>query len=102
MIRVLLAEDHLMVRAGLQALLERAQDINVIGQASNGQEAIDLTVTLKPDVLVLDIMMPRLNGIQAAEQIRTMKLPVKSYLSQCIQMQAWFGKHYKLAQKDMY
>jgi two-component system, NarL family, response regulator NreC len=77
MIRVLLAEDHVMVRAGLQALLERAKDIKVIGEASNGQEAIDLTSELKPDVLVLDIMMPRLNGIQAAEQIRTLKLPVK-------------------------
>jgi len=77
MIRVLLAEDHGMVRAGLRALLERAQDIKVIGEASNGQEAIDLTSELKPDVLVLDIMMPRLNGIQAAEQIRNLKLPVK-------------------------
>jgi two-component system, NarL family, response regulator NreC len=77
MIRVLLAEDHVMVRAGLQALLERDKDIKVIGEASNGQEAIDLTSELQPDVLVLDIMMPRLNGIQAAEQIRTLKLPVK-------------------------
>ncbi|MBL8100681.1 MAG: response regulator transcription factor [Anaerolineales bacterium] len=77
MIRVLLAEDHVMVRAGLQALLERAKDIKVIGEASNGQEAIDLTIVHKPDVLVLDIMMPRLNGIQAAEQIRALKLPVK-------------------------
>lgn len=77
MIRVLLAEDHVMVRAGLQALLERAKDIKVIGEASNGQEAIDLTSELKPDVLVLDIMMPRLNGIQAAEQIRILKLSVK-------------------------
>ncbi|MBL8051358.1 MAG: response regulator transcription factor [Anaerolineales bacterium] len=77
MIHILLAEDHTMVRAGLRALLERAQDIQVVGEASNGQEAIDLTVALKPDVLVLDIMMPRLNGIQAAEQIRNLKLPVK-------------------------
>lgn len=77
MIHVLLAEDHSMVRAGLRALLERAQDIKVIGEAANGQEAIDLTTELKPDVLVLDIMMPRLNGIQAAEQIHNMKVPVK-------------------------
>lgn len=77
MIRVLLAEDHVMVRAGLQALLERVKDIKVIGEASNGQEAIDLTIQYKPDVLVLDIMMPRLNGIQAAEQIRNLKLTAK-------------------------
>jgi DNA-binding NarL/FixJ family response regulator len=69
-----------MVRAGLRALLERANDINIIGEASNGQEAIDMTVELKPDVLVMDIMMPRLNGIQAAEQIRIMKLPVNILL----------------------
>jgi len=76
MIRVLIAEDHSMVRAGLRALLERASDINVIGEASHGQEAVELAAQLKPDVLVLDIMMPRLNGIQAAEQIRALKLPV--------------------------
>jgi DNA-binding NarL/FixJ family response regulator len=80
MIRILLVEDHSMVRAGLHALLERAKDINIVGEASNGQEAIDMTVELKPDVLVMDIMMPRLNGIQAAEQIRDMKLPVNILL----------------------
>lgn len=77
MIRVLLAEDHVMVRAGLQALLERAKDIKVVGEASNGQEAIELAVAHQPDVLILDIMMPRLNGIQAAEHIRNLKLGVK-------------------------
>lgn len=76
MIRILLVEDHAMVRAGLRALLERADDINIVGEASNGQEAIEMTLSLKPDVLVMDIMMPRLNGIQAAEQLRTLKLPV--------------------------
>ena len=74
MIRVLIAEDHLMVRAGIRALLEKAGDIHVMGEASNGQEAIEMTEALKPDVLIMDIMMPRLNGIQAAENIREMKL----------------------------
>lgn len=77
MIRVLLAEDHLMVRAGLRALIERAPDMKVIGEAANGLEAIDLTTNQKPDVLVLDIMMPRLNGIQAAQQIGALKLTTK-------------------------
>ena len=76
MIRVLLVEDHAMVRAGLRALLEHEKDINVVGEASNGQEAIHKSAELKPDVLLMDIMMPRLNGIQAAEQIRALKLPV--------------------------
>jgi len=75
MIRILIAEDHLMVRAGLRALLEKAGDIHVIGEASNGHEAIEMTEALKPDVLIMDIMMPRMNGIQAAENIREMKLP---------------------------
>jgi DNA-binding NarL/FixJ family response regulator len=75
MIRVLIAEDHLMVRAGIRALLEKAGDIHVLGEASNGQEAIEMTESLKPDVLIMDIMMPRMNGIQAAENIREMKLP---------------------------
>jgi DNA-binding NarL/FixJ family response regulator len=75
MIRVLVAEDHLMVRAGIRALLEKAGDIHVMGEASNGQEAIEMTEALKPDVLIMDIMMPRMNGIQAAENIREMRLP---------------------------
>src|SRR5215210_8246468 len=75
MIRVLIAEDHLMVRAGIRALLEKAGDIHVMGEASNGHEAIEMTETLKPDVLIMDIMMPRMNGIQAAENISEMKLP---------------------------
>ena len=75
MIRVLIAEDHLLVRAGIRALLEKAGDIHILGEASNGQEAIDLTRELKPDVLIMDIMMPRMNGIQAAEQMQNLKLP---------------------------
>lgn len=75
MIRVLLVEDHALVRAGLRALLERANDIHVVGEASNGQEGVELTQTLKPDVVIMDIMMPRLNGIQAAEHIQNLKLP---------------------------
>lgn len=80
MIRVLIAEDHLMVRAGIRALLEKAGDIHVLDEASNGQEAVEMTINLKPDVLVMDIMMPRMNGIQAAEHIREMKLPTNILL----------------------
>jgi two-component system response regulator NreC len=74
MIRVIIAEDHLMVRAGIRVLLEKAGDIHVMGEASNGQEAIEMTQEHKPDVLIMDIMMPRMNGIQAAENIRDLKL----------------------------
>lgn len=74
MIRVIIAEDHLMVRAGIRALIEKASDIHVLGEAATGQEAITLTQELSPDVLIMDIMMPLMNGIQAADAIRTLKL----------------------------
>jgi DNA-binding NarL/FixJ family response regulator len=80
MIRVVIAEDHLMVRAGIQALLEKAGDVEVLGAASNGQEAIEAVQELNPDVLIMDIMMPRMNGIQAAENIRELNQPVKILL----------------------
>ena len=80
MIHVLIAEDHSMVRAGIHALLEKAGDIHVIGEASNGQEAVEMAEKYTPDVLIMDIMMPRLNGIQAADNIRKLKLPTRILL----------------------
>ena len=80
MISVLIAEDHLMVRAGIRALAEKSGHVHVVGEASNGQEAVDMARERKPDVLVMDIMMPRLNGIQAAEKMRSLKLPTKILL----------------------
>ena len=74
MIRVIIAEDHLMVRAGIRALIEKAGDLHVLAEAGNGQEAIALTQELTPDVLVMDIMMPLMNGIQAADAIHALKL----------------------------
>lgn len=73
MIRILIAEDHLMVRAGIRALLEKVGDFNIVGEASNGQEALEMAETSNPDVLIMDIMMPRLNGIQVAQQLRSRK-----------------------------
>jgi DNA-binding NarL/FixJ family response regulator len=80
MIHIVIAEDHLMVRAGLRALLEKTGEMVIDGEASNGQEALELTEKLKPDVLVMDIMMPRLNGIQAAVRLRAMKVPTRILL----------------------
>jgi two-component system response regulator NreC len=77
MIHVILAEDHHLVRQGIRSLLEVAQDIVVVAEAENGQEAVNLVRELKPDVLVTDINMPRLNGIQAAEQIRELGLATR-------------------------
>lgn len=80
MIRVLIAEDHLLVRAGIRALLEKSGKVNILAEADNGQEAVEMTKSLKPDVLIMDIMMPRMNGIQAAEKIRELKLPTNILL----------------------
>lgn len=68
-ITVLLAEDHMIVREGLRALLNLEPDIKVIGEADNGRSAIDLVIKLQPDVLVMDIAMPLLNGMEATRQI---------------------------------
>jgi len=73
-IRVLLADDHTLVRQGLRALLEREADIKVIGEATNGREVIKKAEMLRPDVIVMDVSMPRLNGIEATQKI-TADLP---------------------------
>ena len=67
--RIVLADDHTLMRAGLRALLEREPDLVVVGEAEDGRQTIDLVASLQPDVLVLDIAMPNLNGIEAARQI---------------------------------
>ncbi len=69
-ITVLLAEDHTIVRQGLLKLLEPEADIEVIGQAANGRQTVDLTLELRPDVVIMDIAMPELNGLEATRQIR--------------------------------
>ena len=68
-ISVLLAEDHTVVREGLRALLKREEDIEVVGESRNGREAVQLTEVLLPDVVVMDIAMPLLNGVEATRQI---------------------------------
>jgi len=67
---VLLVDDHPVVRAGIRNLLEKASDITVIGEASNGEEALRMVEELKPDVLLLDMEMPGLNGNQVAERLQ--------------------------------
>lgn len=74
-IRVLLADDHAVLRAGLKALLNAEPDMDVIGEAGDGVEAVSKTAALLPDVVVMDIAMPRLNGLEATKQIRERQLP---------------------------
>jgi DNA-binding NarL/FixJ family response regulator len=68
-IRVLLVDDHMVVRQGLRALLETEQDIAVVGEAETGRQAVQLTKKLLPSVVVMDIAMPMLNGLEATRQI---------------------------------
>jgi len=69
MIRVILADDHHLVRRGIRTLLEKEDNIAVVAEAKDGWEALELVEKLSPDVLIVDIAMPRLNGIQTADQI---------------------------------
>jgi len=71
MIRVLLADDHTLFRDGLRSLFAAEPDIEVVGQASDGAEAVRRTAELSPDVVVMDIMMPGMNGIEATRIIRS-------------------------------
>lgn len=68
-VRVVIADDHRIVRAGLVALLATSSEIEVVGLAADGIEAIELAETLEPDVVVMDVTMPRLNGIDATRRL---------------------------------
>lgn len=68
-IRVLLADDHMVVRQGLRVLLEAEEDIGIVGEAETGRQAVQLVKKLQPDVVVMDIAMPMLNGLEATRQI---------------------------------
>jgi len=79
-IRVLLADDHALVRAGIRALLEQLDDIEVVAEASDGREALELTASHHPDVALLDIAMPEMNGIEVARRIKQKHADVRVLL----------------------
>jgi two-component system, NarL family, response regulator NreC len=68
-LRIVLADDHAIVREGLRALIERQPDMEVVGEASDGRAAIEVTERLQPDVVVMDLSMPVLNGTRAAKEL---------------------------------
>ena len=70
-IKIVLADDHQVYRQGLRELLEREPDMTVVGEAADGQEANDLVRRLAPDIVVMDVMMPEMNGIEATRHIVT-------------------------------
>ena len=69
-IHIFLADDHAILREGLRSLLEAYSDLSVVGEAADGRQTVQQAVRLRPDVVVMDIVMPELNGIEAARQIR--------------------------------
>ena len=69
-IRILLADDHQLMRQGLRSMLEEQSDLEVVGEADNGRDAVRLAGELRPDVVIMDVTMPGLNGIEATRRIR--------------------------------
>ncbi|MGI8899206.1 MAG: response regulator, partial [Pyrinomonadaceae bacterium] len=69
-LRVLLADDHMIVREGLKALINAQPDMQVVGEAENGREALKCAIKLSPDVVVMDISMPEMSGVEATERLR--------------------------------
>jgi len=78
MLKVVLADDHVLVRDGIKALLEDEQDIEVLDEASNGKEALEIIKERQPDLLIVDIRMPEMNGIEVVQAIKKEALKTKT------------------------
>lgn len=74
-ISVVLADDHLVVRQGTRRMLEEYPDLDVVGEAGDGQEALDMVERLRPDVLVLDVRMPKLSGVDVVRRLKELSSP---------------------------
>ncbi len=73
-IKIILADDHPLMRQALRAVLEKQPDFEIMGEASDGEEAVELAIKLNPNVMIMDISMPKLNGLEATKQIKA-KIP---------------------------
>jgi DNA-binding NarL/FixJ family response regulator len=77
MIRVIIAEDHNLVRQGIRVLVEQSGEVQVVAEASTGEEAVKLVTEYEPDVIIMDLSMPRLDGCQAAERILNLNVATR-------------------------
>jgi len=68
--RIMIADDHAMLREGMRNLLEKEKDFELVGEAADGEEAVRMGGKLKPDIIIMDIVMPKLNGVEATKQIK--------------------------------
>ncbi len=79
-VRILIADDHQIYRIGLRRVLEAEPDFRVVGEAAEGQQALQMTRQLKPDVLILDLAMPHLTGMEALRELSTASVPVRTIM----------------------
>ena len=101
-VTILLADDHIVVRQGLRSLLELEPDFKVVGEASNGVEAIQMVEQLRPHILVLDLMMPALNGLEVTRRVHdlTRVLMLSMHADESYVMEALKGGAYGYLLKD--
>jgi two-component system response regulator NreC len=76
-IKIMLTEDHAMLREGLRGLIERQPDMDIVGEAKDGRAAVEMALTLKPDVIIMDVTMPDMSGIEATRQIKAQNPDIK-------------------------
>ncbi|GGZ29077.1 DNA-binding response regulator [Echinicola pacifica] len=79
-IKVVLADDHMVVRSGIKNLLENEGEVTVIGEASNGEEALEVVQEVKPDLLIIDIRMPVMNGLEATKKLNSLDQGIKALI----------------------
>ncbi len=96
-ISVLIVDDHAIVRQGLRTLLELMEDICVVGEAANGKAAVEQAARLRPDVVLMDLVMPEMNGIQATQQIKALGLGAKSSPSPAFRKTSRSSRPFRLA-----
>jgi len=102
-IKVVIADDHEMVREGLQLMISKIDELEVVGEAMNGEHLIAITRTLKPDVIIMDVKMPKYNGVEAAKIIKkefyqrslkrienTLDVRYISKLLQLLSLEVWY------------